>query len=167
MTSWPSSRSASGTGSSARRKRLSTVGRHGRSPKASRKRATCASGSPLAVGRKQMRGSRRGERSSTRSSRAASCGPEVKPPPPSARIRRSGGGKRAGSEIPGVQPRLGTGRDEVGAAAAPGGDDVGELVAGEVQRDPVVGGVAGRHAVVDEPAGHGPALGLGVVVHAV
>ncbi len=57
--------------------------------------------------------------------------------------------------------------DHEGGAVRARADDALELGAAEVQRDAVLGGEAGAHAVCDEAVVLGAALGLGVVVHAV
>jgi hypothetical protein len=48
--------------------------------------AICSLGSPEAVGKNRIRGSRRPQSSKTSSSSAGSPGGDVKPPPPIARI---------------------------------------------------------------------------------
>src|SRR5919108_6439643 len=134
-----------------------------------------SSGSPLAVGRKQTRGT--GRRASPRmnSSRTVLSGSIVKPPPLIAKMVRitSRDGEEVAlvAEAPRRKRRLAgaavDGLDPIGSGARAGADDARQLAADEVQRGAVVGGVAGRHAVDHAGQVRPAASGLAVVVHAV
>src|SRR4051794_3501787 len=91
------------------------------------------------------------------SSSSGLSGSIVKPPPPMAKIVRTGSGRRrdevAGTEEDGLERRLARravdGLDAVRAGARPGAHDARELAADEVQRRAVLRRVARRHPVED------------------
>src|SRR6188472_2973728 len=134
-----------------------------------------SSGSPLAVGRKQMRGI--GRRASPRmnSSRTVLPASIVKPPPPIAKMVRIALRNREEIALVAQAHRLDRGLardavgglDAVGARAGTRAHDAVELAPDEVQRRAVVGRVARGHPRLDAGEVLGSPPRLAVVVHAV
>src|ERR687887_93410 len=138
--------SRSGRRTSARRNSDRTSGSQGRSPNAAWKRAIWSRGSPLAVGRKRIRGTGLPASCRTSSSSAGSPGSAGEPPPPPPRE---------------VHHPLAAQGHVPAALARARGDDPVKLRADEVKRRAVVGRVARPHALADEApvllAARGPA----------
>src|SRR4051812_36733613 len=106
--SWESSVSRSGTGRRPSRNSAMWLASQARAPNVAWNWRIWPSPSPEAVGSRQMRGSAAPVSESTKSSRAGFSGSIVKPPPPMARIVRSGGkgDRRALAEEIGRQAQL-------------------------------------------------------------
>src|SRR3954454_15038075 len=126
---WRSSVSRSGTGIPPSRNSAMCVGSQARAPNVAWNWRIWPSPSPEAVGSRQMRGSAAPVSESTKSSRAGVSGSMLKPPPPMARIVRSGGKGDLGAlaEVVGRERQLDDllprALHAVGAGLGPGEDD--------------------------------------------